>query len=243
MNSAISWIICAAGEGVRFQKAGISIPKPLIRLKGLSLLERSLKSLPIRAGDHLTIITLRKHQVRQSLEGKIKKKYAGARIRWLELGRPTSGQLSSFLKARSLLSKTQPVALYNCDTFFRIAGLRKRILAPQSAGVIPCARESGSSWSFCRVNLKREVIDIAEKKRISPWASVGLYSFSNARELLRNAQRWIRHQKGEHYVAPFYKDYLDRGQRIEMLPVTIFRPCGTPEQIKKYWKVEVHELR
>ncbi len=238
MKHPITWVICAAGEGLRFAESGFRTPKPLLKLRGKSMLEWALKSLPLRREDTLIIISLKRHKLRKHLGERLGRSYPALRIVWREISRVTGGQTQSFLLAKKYIPRSQPLAIFNCDTYFRARKLRRELY--KNEGIIPCAQAAGSSWSFCRTDRKGQLTAIAEKKRISSLASVGLYGFRDPHKLIKKAEAYVKSKApqglAEHYIAPLYAKYIDDASLVKVIPVQKFRPFGSPEQLKTYWK-------
>lgn len=230
----ISFVICAAGRGERFVHHGLTTPKPLLLLNGKTMLERSLESIEATADDQIIIITQKDHQIPQKL--------STLRATWLEIDGMTRGQLDTFYRARDLIQHDE-VVIYNCDTYFTSPELTRLLADGSFDGIIPCSVQPGNAWSFCRVDETNKVLEVAEKRRISDWASVGYYYFKGKDLLLQLAQEELSTQtEKEVYVAPLYERYLRLGLKIQMAPVKDFLPFGTIEQVKDYWGLELHDL-
>jgi capsule biosynthesis phosphatase len=244
-QQAIDWVICAAGSGSRFAKQEITTAKPNIMLKGKSFLERSLQSLDILPGDKVIIIVQKNDKVikqRVTLE----ESYPFVDIQWIELKKQTSGQLSTYLKALPYLSPGSSVAIWNCDTYFKASGLRTLMQDSSIDGIVPCGKMKGEHWSFFDFDNQGNLCNVAEKKRVSQWASVGLYFFRDAKTLTQFAKKLTKStpekRLGEHYVSSVYKSCIEKGLRVVNCPVSHFLPFGTPEDVKKYWKTSRQEL-
>jgi dTDP-glucose pyrophosphorylase len=234
-TKGITFVLCAAGKGERFFKHGLTKPKPLLKLNQITMLERSIQSLELETEDQLIIISQKTHNLKVSFENTIN-------ATWVEIDQTTGGQLETFLYAKDLILNDQ-VVIYNCDTYFESHSLREEINSAKYEGIIPCSKEKGDAWSFCQIDDKNEVLAVAEKERISEWASVGYYYFKDKTLLLKLAMDEIREtQSKESYVAPLYNKYLSRGYKLKMVPVEKFLPFGTIEQVKDYWGVSLEEL-
>jgi hypothetical protein len=106
-------------------------------------------------------------------------------------------------------------------------------------GWIPCFPAQGEHWSFARANGNRRVIETAEKRRISPHATVGLYWFRSF-ELFEDTYR--RHfanggaEKGERYIAPMYNTLIARQGAVylSVIPAESVHPLGTPEEVEAF---------
>jgi capsule biosynthesis phosphatase len=239
----VNYIICSAGYGSRFEKDFPGLPKPMIKLFGRYLLEWALDSLTIFPEDNLIIITQKKQEVEKSLGKLIENRFKFASVSWIELDHVTSGQLETALSSEEYINFDGSIAIFNCDTFFQTKNLSNLMNDPNIDGVIPCSKESGNSWSFCKVDEELKVLEVAEKNRISDWCSVGLYYFRDARLFFDKAKKYIQTARvGETYVAPFYQEYLNEKKNIMMDPVVAFKPMGTPDQIENYWDIAIEAL-
>lgn len=231
----VTFVICAAGQGTRFKDHGITQSKPMIKLNGKTMLERSLDSLELLPQDQLIIISQKSDNL-PSAFSQLKQ------VEWLEISAPTHGQLDTFLLAKNLL-KHDDIVIYNCDTFFTCSELRNLIESDKFSGIIPCSIQPGLSWSFCKVGADFNVTEVAEKNRISDWASVGYYYFKGKDQLLKLAMLESQNPSAkESYVAPLYNRYLSAGLKVRVAQVQTFLPFGTIDQVKDYWDVSLKEL-
>lgn len=243
---AISYIICAAGAGKRFQKVLGNIPKALITIDEVPLLEWSLQSLPIYGDDEIIFITQREHQVKHKLLDYVRKKYRFNVIKWFEVDALTRGQLETAFLVKDLVSKGNSIAIFNCDTYFQSKTLYNLMQDPSIDGIVPCAQAEGDSWSFCKVNENDEIIDIKEKERISNWCSVGLYYFKDAELFFSLAKESLDKTAvtgNEYYIAPLYQQYIKLGLKLKLDRVTLFKPMGTPEQMHEFWGIDEATLK
>lgn len=231
----LSYIICAAGEGKRFREYGLNEAKPLLKLKGRTMLERSIESLEILPQDQLIIIGRKEDRLKEKLDNL-------KNVTWVETQEKTHGQLSTYLLASNLVINDD-IAIYNCDTFFHCPSLRKIIESSKYKGIIPCSQEEGDAWSFCKVDENLNILEVAEKERISDWASVGFYYFQGKQLLEELAQEEIKlSEQKETYIAPIYNRYLEKKMPLKMVPVQAFLPFGTVEQVERYWRIGLDEL-
>lgn len=243
-NDGIDYVICAAGSGLRLRTPGVNIAKPLLKIKGLTLIERSLSSLDLQSSDRLIIITQKTHQISSRMNNVIKKKWPTIEIIWVEIDQVTSGQLETAILAKPYL-RGNGVAIFNSDTYFRSAGLVEMTQDKTIDGIIPCSREEGHEWSFCKADSAGRVLEVAEKNRISDLASVGYYYFRSPALLLDYAEieiAEVRNKLKESYVAPIYNRLIKDEKRIVIILVEEFKPMGTPAQLQNYWQMSLQEL-
>ena len=116
---SVAYVICAAGEGSRFHKDFGSLPKSLIKLCGHTLLEWSLRSLPVFADDRLIFITQTKHRLKEKCFEMVKDLYPFNEIEWVEIPTLTRGQLETAYLAKKYVRDNDSLVIYNCDTYFQ----------------------------------------------------------------------------------------------------------------------------
>lgn len=227
----ITFVICAAGKGERFLKHGLQTPKPLLKLNGQTMLDRSIASLNTLPCDQIIIIYYKDHALKQN------DKYD-----FVEITHQTRGQLETFMLAKDKIINDE-VVIYNCDTYFESQELNNLIEIGLYDGIIPCSKQPGDAWSFCQIDDSNNILKVAEKSRISEWASVGYYYFKNKSTLFELAKEELASIEGkEVYVAPLYDRYIQRGLKIKLAEVEIFKPFGTIEQIRDYWGISVEDF-
>ncbi len=240
----INYIICAAGKGDRFKKLMPKLSKPLIKLNSKTSLEISIACLPITFGDSITIIVQREHDVKNKLEKTISDSYPFNQINWIEIDSYTSGQLKTSFLAKDFVKENEAIAIFNCDTYFQDRSLFELMNNNKVDGLIPCFKANGDSWSFCKVDDKNKVLEVAEKVRISEFASVGFYYFKNSKLFFELAKDELKNdgEQGEHYVIPLYKKYITAGKKILISEVDNFKPMGTPGQLEEFWGINEKNL-
>jgi dTDP-glucose pyrophosphorylase len=93
------------------------------------------------------------------------------------------------------------------------------------------ARQPGDHWSFARLGADGHVAEVAEKVRISEWASTGLYHFSSGSEFVEIADGMVargERTRGEFYVIPVYGRYVERGLQVDISVADEVWDMGTP---------------
>jgi dTDP-glucose pyrophosphorylase len=96
-------------------------------------------------------------------------------------------------------------------------------------------------WSFVKTDASGIVTAVAEKRPISKQATVGLYYFRRARDLVASAERMIVKgltTGGQFFVAPTYNEMILDGKRIvtHHLPDGAMHSLGTPEDVEAFLK-------
>jgi NDP-sugar pyrophosphorylase family protein len=227
-----------AGRGSRFAEIGIDIPKPLIDVRGRPMYAWATESLPLELANRLIFICLDEHLSNRALKDDIGRRYARWNPEIIPLSEVTEGQACTVLKAAEWIDNDEPLLVYNADTYCRTS-LAKRLpsLAPQVAGLLGVFRAPGDKWSFARTDDRGRVVEVAEKRRISDWASTGLYYFRRGRDFVEHAGRMIADNErsgDEFYVAPVYNRLIAIGAEILIDPADEVWVLGTPEDLRHF---------
>lgn len=248
-------LLTAAGAGSRFRREGISTPKPLIQVHGRELLLHALASFRLIPGDRLLLGVQEHHGVRQRLERVLAEELPGVQVDWVELKELLAGQLATAVAcvSRAWRESDQameaPLLIHNCDTGFAWpAGGGTTLLPGEAYGSMAVFPAEGEHWSFGRPDPADpgRALEIREKSRISPLASIGLYGFRRGDEFLADAQRWLEEAQtlgGEHFVAPLLQGALERGETVRLPRVEGVRLFGTPQELCSTFGIELAELR
>lgn len=250
-------LITAAGAGERFRRAGFNTPKPAIRAGGVSLLERSLRCLPWQAGDHCCVVVQQQQRVQEQLAAELQARWPELHWSWIALSRLEPGQLATAVVALQQLppeTLEQPLVIHNCDTAFHwphscsTSEQRRWICAEGWDAAMPVVEADGEHWSFGRP-CKGEPLaaaEIAEKRRISGLASIGLYGFARGATLLQHAQPYLKAgewEQQEAYIAPFLQHRLEQGDRISLPRLARLEPLGTPSELASSTGLSLEALR
>ncbi len=235
-----SVIITMAGEGERFRRRGYPAPKYRIEARGRTLFRWSLESLRqfLKAGAEVVFAARAEHEPDEFLAQECRQLGIG-RYRILPLKAPTDGQATTALLAGALLASDRaPCLIYNIDTY-----VEPQWLAPSRVrgdGWIPCFPAEGDGWSFALAEADGRVLQVAEKRRISSQATIGLYWFSSFQLYRRLYERHFAApggvEAGERYIAPMYNTLLAEGGRVylEAIPAEVVHPLGTPDQVEEF---------
>ena len=231
-------IMPMAGRGSRFANEGITIPKPLIDVRpGEPIFRWALKSIERIDYSQLIVIALKAHDDSYHLRQRFAAEF-GAKVEVLLIDDVTEGQLCTVLVARDLINDAEDVLVISSDTYV-ISEIGSDIAQrpPDCAGIISAADLPGDRWSFARTDDTGRVVEVAEKVRISDHASTGLYYFSRGDQLVAVGEEMIRNgekTRGEYYVIPVYKKYVERGWRVEVSQAAEMWDMGTPEALSLF---------
>jgi dTDP-glucose pyrophosphorylase len=231
-------VIPMAGRGERFVKAGVATPKPLIDVLSKPMYAWATDSMPLHAASKLIFICLSEHLAGRGLSEDIQHRYAAKHPTIIPIDQTTQGQACTVLLARELIDNEQPLIIFNADTWCRTSLDRTLAnLNPDVAGVLGVFRAPGDRWSFARIDETGRVVETAEKRRISDWASTGLYHFTRGSDFVGYAEEMIRRDErvnGEFYVAPVYNRMIAEGRDIRIDVAQEAWALGTPEDLAAF---------
>lgn len=238
---SLNVVITMAGTGSRFLEAGFREPKYEIMARGRSLFDWAIASLNnfLSPDVRLIFVCLAENQS----VGYVTARCNALGLRgahFIELDGVTDGQATSAYLSRGAWNQDAPLLIYNIDTYVDPAFLGLRDIRPGSDGWIPCVKVPGEHWSFVRPNETDWVAEVAEKKRISDYASIGLYWFAHAREYADAYEVFFSDPanlvRGERYIAPLYMHLVRAGRRISYsnLPPEALHALGTPVELQAF---------
>lgn len=226
-----------AGRGSRFKEVGTPLPKPLISVHGKPMFAWALESLKNLQASEIIFIGLKQHDKEHGLSDLIKK-VAGSNAKIILIEDVTEGQLCTVLAAKESIETEEDILIASSDTYI-VSNLGKDIQnkPADSRGIISVANLPGIQWSFAKTDSTGKVIEVAEKVRISDYASTGLYYFSSGKEFVTIAEEMIRKKektRGEYYIIPVYQKYINRGWRIDISTAQEVWDMGTPAALSLF---------
>jgi dTDP-glucose pyrophosphorylase len=177
---------------------------------------------------------LRPHVEKSHLDAAIKK-YTNNKAHIIVVDKTTRGQACTVLLAEELIDNRQPLLIHNVDTFFECD--LSTLASTHIEGAIPFFESDDPSLSFIRMGGSNLIEEVAEKRPISSFATLGLYYFSHGSDFVWAAKQMIRNKvtvNGEFYVAPAYNELIRSGARIIGVPARTVWDLGTPEKIERF---------
>lgn len=230
-------IVPMAGRGSRFAGSRYDRPKPLIDVAGRPMVAWALDSLQGIDYSTLIFIALQEHERQFQVTARLRQ-IAGDDARIMLIDDVTEGQLCTVLAVREWLDAPEDVLIAGADTLV-VSSLGAEIAGrpPDVRGIISVADMPGDRWSFARTDAYGSVVEVAEKVRISDYASTGLYYFASGHEFLDAADELIAGQvkaRGEYYVIPVYQQYIARGRRVTVSIASEMWDMGTPEALAAF---------
>lgn len=232
-------IIPMAGLGSRFKAVGIDEPKPLIKVKNMTLIEHSVKTLGIE-GKYIFITKKYKKEIYNKEITRILNCIALNNIQ-IQIDKDTRGSVDSCLKAVPFLKDNEPIIETNCDQHLQWNENEFIDFVNQTKcdGAVVTYNSNNKKNSFAQIENNR-IIKIVEKDNISNDALVGVHYWKKARDFIESSNKLLKDVNKEAYISETYNYLIREGKTI--LPYKIekgFKSLGTPEDIDKFLSEDI----
>lgn len=225
-------MIPLGGKGERFRNQDYRTPKVLVPVLGKEVIFWVLESLKVTANDYVTIIYNNELEAYQ-FEDRVRKKFS-YKFNFIKLPFQTGGPVETILYGLSKLPKEvlrEQLLIHDGDSFGKKNILE--VIKPGENKIFYSINENPKPlFSYIRLNENGEVVEIAEKKKISDNANIGCYVFNSAETFIRYGEQ-LSVSKGEIYISHIYGKMLEAKEKINSAKVLSddFVCLGTPEQV------------
>ena len=211
----VNLVICMAGYNTRFHDVGFDIPKYLLPWNGTTIIHDILKNFG-NVQQTVLVANKRDSYFKEQLLETIKPLgLNGNNI--LYIG-DTKGQAhTAAIGVAQLYQNSLPTFIHNADTIVTGRNLELLSLDMQGEyydGYVDVFVGNSPKYSYVRA-YEENVIEIVEKKQISPYASSGLYGFSSADVYMAHYDKLLQ-QNDELYVSDVLQNMIVSSKRIFM---------------------------
>lgn len=215
-------VVPMAGRGSRFAVAGYTLPKPLIPLHGVPMIQLVVANLRPRQRHRFVFLCQQEHLERFPMERTLRAIAPSCCI--VPVAGVTQGAACTVLLAREHIDNSDALMIANSDQWVDhpIDDYLSAIDSRQLDGLIMTMRADDPKWSFVRLGDGGMVTEVVEKQVISNEATVGIYNFRHGSDFVAAAERMIESDlrvNGEFYVAPAYNQLIADGRRISYVNV------------------------
>lgn len=237
------WVIVPmAGHGQRFRDAGYQEDKPLIRVGGQRLLEWALRPIPEAWRSKVVpIVRSEQAQLRDELGDWQfdNASLAGTKFETVVILGSTQGAACTVLAAAVGLPPDDPVLVMNADQWFHgyLQSTHDWAMTENLDGFVLTFPGTGPAWSYAVTNGTDRIMHVIEKRQVSPHATVGVYWWRQASDLVQSICAMIvagTKTKGEYYLAPSLNFLPISEKDVRIVPVDAFHGLGTPEQVQEF---------
>jgi NDP-sugar pyrophosphorylase family protein len=223
-------VIPLAGFGTRFSESEWKLPKPLIEVNGKTLLEYSIRSIPMAEQDSIVFI-IRNDVNTKSLQDEILRICDGRNFSIHILPQPTRGQAETVYEGTLSLNPSEEILIHNGDSALNLGEFTPN---PQADGILVTFYSQESRWSYASCDDYGFVSRVEEKVVISDRASTGTYYFSSLRLFQECYLNFLKDydRTSEIYVAPLYNQMIKLNYKVVLQESIDFFCLGTPEDLK-----------
>jgi len=232
-------VIPCAGHAKRFKEADFIIPKPLIRIRGRYMFERSAESIELEH-TQLHFIVLEEHVKKFNIDEVITGVYDEAMVHVVP--EVLDGCVSTIKSIREHVDTKEPLIIQNVDVEYRPTLEWVGHYDTELDAMVLTAESDNEKHSYVRVNEQNIAIEFAEKRVISSHAVVGTYFFMRGRDFFTAVDTMQNTDNdkldGEWYVTPSLA-YLEHP--VKVVDVKEFYPLGTPYDVYLYIESKISD--
>ena len=230
-------LIPMAGAGSRFTDAGYTFPKPLIEVRGKSMIQVVVDNIGLDANYHFVV--QKEHREKYNLDTMLNLIAENCKV--IEVDGLTEGAACTALLAKNFINNNQPLFFANSDQLVDWDPMEfmYKMQETKSDGGIVTFEANHPKWSFAKINNDGIVTEVAEKKPISTNATVGYYYWKHGSDFVKYAEEMIRKNirvNNEFYVCPVYNQAIKDGKIIRTSQAKAMWGLGTPEDLDYYVK-------
>ena len=228
-------LIPMAGSGTRFKSVGYSVPKPLINIENIPMIQQAVDSLGI-SGNYIFIV-----QNNDDICDTINKIYPGSII--IQIDYITDGPACTCLLAKKYINNDYPLIIANCDQimWWNSDAVETFLNKCNYDGVVVTYTESTPKNSYAQINRKGYVTKIVEKEVISNISLNGIHFWKKGSYFIKSVEEMIKNNErynDEFYVGPSYNSLIREGKKIGIyhIPSEQHHAVGAPDDLFKYIK-------
>ena len=230
-------LIPMAGAGSRFTNAGYTFPKPLIEVRGKSMIQVVVDNIGLDANYHFVV--QKEHREKYNLDTMLNLIAENCKV--IEVDGVTEGAACTALLAKKFINNNQPLFFANSDQWvdWDPVEFMYKMQETKSDGGIVTFEANHPKWSFAKTNNNGIVTEVAEKKPISTNATVGYYYWKHGSDFVKYAEEMIIKNirvNNEFYVCPVYNQAIEDGKIIRISRAKAMWGLGTPEDLDYYVK-------
>ena len=234
-DKSLNVLIPMAGLGSRFAAAGYTFPKPLIEVKGKTMIQTVVDNLNMEA--NYIFIVQKEHYEKYNLKYMLNLIAPGCKI--VQVDGLTEGAACTTLLAKEFIDNDKPLVIANSDQFveWNSNEVMYAFNADQIDGGILTFKATHPKWSYVKLSDDGFVSEVAEKKVISDNATVGIYYWKRGSDYVKYANKMIEandRTNNEFYVCPVFNYAIKDNKKIRIKEISRMWGIGTPEDLNNF---------
>lgn len=230
-------VIPMAGEGTRFPRDTYKIPKPLIDIDGVPMIQRAINSLGLNGTYHFVV---RKDSYYDQVCTVLHSIFSLPKI--ISVEETTEGPASSCLLFKDYINNEEELVVANCD---QIMWWDPELFLTSARyykydGLVVTYTTSTPKNSYARLNKNGFVVEVKEKEVISDISLNGIHYWRKGKYFVQSAESMIKYNdrapNGEFYVGPSYNHMIQSGLKVGIhhIPNWQHNPVGVPEDLETF---------
>jgi NDP-sugar pyrophosphorylase family protein len=241
IKNMLKIVIPMAGRGARFKDAGYTFPKPLIDIKGKTMIEVVVNNLKPECDHKFIFICQKEHFEKYDLYH-VLQNATDNKFEVIQIDGITEGAACTVLTAiQHINSDADDLIIANSDQIIDtdINDFIRQSRRPEIDGLIMTFKCTHPKWSYARMDEDGKVIETAEKRLISNNATVGIYYFKSGKKFVDAAHAMIKKNirtNNEFYVCPVYNELILADDNVGIYDISAeqMHGLGTPEDLNQY---------
>jgi bifunctional UDP-N-acetylglucosamine pyrophosphorylase/glucosamine-1-phosphate N-acetyltransferase len=215
-------IILAAGKGMRMRPLSNKIPKPMLHIHGMPLLEHIINILPTEVKEVIIVVGYRGEVIKKHFKSKFNNK----KISYSDIS-PNLGNWKSFKAAKKHIKPSEKFLLLCADDMHTKQSLKK-MLSSKHQAILAFEHPNPKHFGVLVIDQNNSLIDLEEKPENpkTNLVSTGVY-FLQADIFKEKDPTPIN---SEYRITEVIREYLKK-HRIEVIKSTGWLPIGNPEAL------------
>ena len=233
----IQVVIPMAGEGSRFQKAGYTVPKPFIDVRGKQMIQWVIDNVSSTKYKLEFIFLCREKHLDNNSMSFLDLQDLSYKI--VPVKNLTEGAASTVLLAKDILNPDLPLVIVNSDQYleWNADSFYTSLLNPTYDGIISTFYSpdpSDTKWSFVELDENTLISKVAEKVWLGPNATTGIYGWKRASDFILYAEQMIQKNvrvNNEFYICPVYNEAIQDSKKIRYIECKKLWGLGVPDDL------------
>jgi len=232
-------LVPMAGSGDAFIKKGYHYPKNIVEITGKPLVQHVYENLSGIPGARFIFIVKKEEVEKFHLDNILRLLNPDCQI--IILDDDTSGAACSALLAIEYINNELPLVIANGDQIIcsEIGKIINHFQQRDVDGGIVTFESLHPRWSYVRIDENGSVVETAEKRPISKYATAGVYYFKKGKDFLESTMDMIRKDasvEGKFFVCPVYNEMILRQAKVEKYDIkrSQYYPLSSPQGVQEY---------
>jgi len=215
-------VILAAGEGTRMRPLTETMPKPLVSVCGVPLIEHIVRPLPEIIDELIIVVGYKGEMIREYCGTE----FLGRKVSYVEQANPKAGTADALMYARAI-AKGKFLVLY-ADDIHGASALAE--VVEKEAGMLAARSATPEKFGVLVLNNDGTLREIVEKPTVPPSNYVNIGGFVVTEEIF--AIHTALSASGEYYLTDTVTEYA-KTHPVVVVEQAVWIPVGCPEDIPK----------